>query len=130
MQFPDEIWRYIFSYFHSSFKKTVHFKSINYIINYNPKIGWQRVRNVHNNFYLYLLFNTMFNENRKNYNLYNLPIYRGIASLVAFKRINHISSPIVTSDFKEIRKLYLKKYNESYIVKKYINKDGNLNKPI
>ena len=103
MDFPQEIWKYIFSYFHSLFKKPEHFNVIDYIINYKPQIGWQRVRNLHDNFYLYLLFNTMINDRRK-----KLTFPFKCRPLISFKRFIDINSPMINGDFKKIRKYYIK----------------------
>ena len=120
MLFPAELWNNIFSYFHSTFKTPNHYIIMNDVLNYNPQIGWARVRNLHDNFYLYFLFNTIMWNKRKKYSTLFLLKYQ--ANLLSFKRINYICSPKIYTDFNNIRKSLLNQYSSvSGLIKEYIS---------
>lgn len=55
MQFPDDIWGQIMSYFHSSWRKTYHIDAISVLLSHRPNTGWKRVKkNMYDSYYLYL----------------------------------------------------------------------------
>lgn len=54
MEFPQEIWCEIMSYFHSTWRRTYHINAITTLISNRPKTGWKRVRDLYDSFYLFL----------------------------------------------------------------------------
>jgi hypothetical protein len=109
------------------FPKNNHFGAMNEIINYNSQIGWLRVKSMHDNFYLYLLFNTLMNNKR--YKTFDFMkknkkhvVLTGCHS-ICFLNLNNTNSYNIKNDFIQIRKCFLEKYDK-HPIRDYIQNDG------
>ena len=125
MDFPDDIWREIFSYFHSSYKKPLHLEAYKSIIILNI---WNNLKDklqsiMDNNYTLfrfimettvwtsedfnlenwYCWMKFLINDNKNDYNIYNLKE----------------SNKRVYIDFIKILDIYEREYNNDMLYNNY-----------
>jgi hypothetical protein len=108
MEFPTEIWREIMGYFHSHWRCTSHYIAATELFNKNPQIGWQRVREVDDSFYLFVIVRSwIYSRSPSIHHIINRPdvvICRGCAKGNVF------------NDFVAIWSAYAKKESRRWFI--------------
>tara|TARA_Y100000992_G_C21168319_1_gene444577 strand:+ start:498 stop:839 length:342 start_codon:yes stop_codon:yes gene_type:complete len=109
MQFPDDIWNEVISYFHSTWRKTIHFEAMATLLSFRPKTGWQRVRNMYDSYYLFLQSDVYLYKNNPEI------IYLKIKGPFYFHRVVNTSK--IEQDFIEIWDAYSKLFPCHHLIR-------------